>query len=156
MLIGHLPAGYILAPGAQRAGASRALFAGILIGSLAPDLDMLWFLFVDHGSIHHHDYITHRPLFWAIVLALGLVMRQGLVIGTGIGGFFHLCLDSIAGKVTWGWPVFDTPTTLVIVPATQSHWILSFLLHWTFAVELAVTAFAAWLFMRTRRRKETP
>ena len=33
----------------------------------------------------------------------------------------------------------------VDVPATHSNWVVSFLLHWTFGVELAVTAIAAWV-----------
>lgn len=156
MFIGHLPAGYLAAKSLQAAGARKAVFIGILVGSIAPDFDMLWFYLVDHGSTHHHDYLTHRPIVWACILALGLVFRKGLLIGFGLGGLFHLVLDSIAGKVTWGWPFFDTATTLVVVEATHDHWIKSFLSHWTFKVELVVVAVAIIVLVRSNFKGKSP
>ncbi len=43
--------------------------AAALIDALIPDLDMLYFHFVDFGSTHHHMFVTHWPLAW---LAIGL------------------------------------------------------------------------------------
>lgn len=110
---------------------------------------MLWFYLVDQGSTHHHDYVTHKPIVWAGILALGLGFRKALLMGIGLGGLFHLVLDSIAGKVTWGWPFFDAETTLVVVEATHDHWVKSFLSHWTFKVELFVVAVAIIVFVRS-------
>ena len=149
MFIGHLPAGYLLAKSPVVARASRTVFWGVLLGSVVPDLDMLLFYFVDQGSTHHHDYLTHRPILWAAVLLVGALFRAGFLIGLGAGGLFHLALDSIAGKVTWGWPFSDVSTTLVTVQATHDHWIKSFLAHWTFKVELVLVAVALIVFVRS-------
>ncbi len=154
MLIAHLPAGYLAAKGAKAAGVSQTVFWGILLGSIVPDFDMLWFHFVDHGNTHHHEYLTHRPLVWAVVLGVGLVFRQLFIVGIGVGAIFHLMLDSIAGKVTWGWPFFDQATTLVVVQPTHDHWVKSFLTHWTFKVEIAVVAFAVFVFIRSIFRRQ--
>lgn len=150
MIIGHLPAGFLAA---RAIGLTGAMFAGFVIGSVVPDLDMLWFYLVDHGGHHHHGYLTHRPFLWVAVLLGGLVLRRWAVFAFGLGALLHMLLDSIAGRINWGWPFFDAPMTLVIVPATQSHWLLSFIFHWTFAVELIVLALAVALFLRDRRRK---
>lgn len=154
MIIGHLPAGYLAAHGAKVLGASHAMFVGILLGSVAPDLDMLWFHFVDHESTHHHHYITHRPIIWASVLLLGLMLKQASILGVGIGGLLHVALDSIAGQIAWLWPFSSHLTTLVEVQPTHSHWILSFLAHWTFKVEIGIAILAALLFWRTNFRKD--
>ena len=63
MLTAHLPAGYVLARLARRP--ETGVMAAALAGSMVPDLDMLWFHFVDNGSIHHHRYWPHIPLIWA-------------------------------------------------------------------------------------------
>lgn len=150
MMVAHLPAGYLLAKATRTSG---WFFGGIIAGSILPDFDMLWFHFVDHGAVHHHDYVTHRPIVWAIVLLAGLLLRRPLLKGIGIGALFHLCLDSIAGKVTWGWPIWDHPTTLVVVPATHENWVYSFLYHWTFKVELAIVAVALIVLFASWRRR---
>ncbi|MBO9479025.1 metal-dependent hydrolase [Shimia sp. R11_0] len=149
MLIAHLPAGYLAAKGAQGAGASKAVFWGILLGSIAPDFDMLWFFFVDSQSTHHHDYLTHRPILWAGLLLFGLLLRRPFLIAVGCGALFHLMLDSIAGKVSWGWPFFEGATTLVTVQATQGHWIKSFMAHWTFKVECLIVLVAVAVYLRS-------
>lgn len=41
--------------------------AAAMLGSVVPDLDMVYFHFVDGGRTHHHAYVTHWPLFWAAV-----------------------------------------------------------------------------------------
>ena len=75
MIIGHWPAGYLAALGARRFWPAQGLFAGILIGAVLPDIDMLWFFLVDDKAHHHHSYLTHRPALWALLLAAGLFVR---------------------------------------------------------------------------------
>lgn len=151
MFIGHLPAGYILARGLRAKGVSVPFAAGVLAGSIAPDVDMIWWTLVD-SSVHHHMFITHRPIVWAAILLIGVLTRLRVVQGIGIGALLHMLLDSIAGAISWGWPVWTESHPLVVVPATQDHWVLSFLVHWTFAVELAVVAVAAFLVFRGWRK----
>lgn len=150
MLIGHLPAGYIAACASEKFVTSRAFFIATVIGAFIPDIDMLWFLFVDHGSVHHHEYLTHRPIVWICVLVLGLLLQKKLLLGLGFGGTLHMLIDTIAGAIVWGWPIASEPSTLVIVEATHDHWVKSFLWHWTFKVEVVVTLSALSLFVRRR------
>ncbi len=153
MILAHLPSGYLLGRGV---GATRGPVMGAaLIGAVLPDFDMLWFHLVDQGSTHHHRYWPHIPGFWLIaaVLTLPLIWRgcnptfcarlpfSSVAIG------IHLMLDSVGGGILWGWPFSDHLYSLVTVPATQSHWVLSFLLHWTMLAELAIIGAAAGLFL---------
>ena len=155
MFIGHLPAAYLALKPLQRHLPPQAFAAGLL-GSVLPDLDLICFYLVDNRATHHHEYITHRPILWAKVLLLGLLLRRfhhqsGTIIAMlAAGALIHLGLDSIAGAVTWGWPWWDHKTTLVHVPATHEHWIKSFLAHWTFKVELALCVLAAAVWWRSR------
>ena len=151
MIVGHLAAGYLAARGLAGIGAG-ALFGGVLIGSVLSDIDMLWFALVDQGRVQHHDDLTHRPVVWAGLLCVGLALRRASVTGVALGALLHLALVSIAVKIAWAWPVSDPATPLVIVPATQAHWLLSFIFHWTFAMELVLCALALGLFVRTRHR----
>lgn len=157
MLTAHLPSGYVLARGVPvRNG---WLMPVALTGAVFPDLDMLFFYFVDAGRIHHHRYWVHVPAFWGVIGALALPvlawwgwLQQGLVFLAAI--FLHLLLDTIGGGILWGAPFDDRLYSLVTVPATQDHWILSFLLHWTFVAELGIWGLAAYLWI-FRRRPET-
>ena len=152
MIVGHLPAGYLAGVLAQRAGAAPALAWGILVGAVLPDIDMLWFWFVDRGAVHHHTYLTHRPIVWALVAVAGLAFRSRAMVGVGLGGLLHMVLDSIAGAIAWGWPYTGASAPFVVVPATQSHWVLSFMSHWTFLLEIALVLVACAVFFTQRRR----
>ena len=156
MLIAHLPAGYLLArriapPLAAAPGDARRLMGLGLVGSVFPDIDMLYFHLVDRGQTLHHDYWTHIPAFWpaAMLAAAGLLWlararipwREGLVFLAGV--FLHLLLDTPAGGIAWGWPVDLHRVLLIEIPARFDWWVWSFVLHWTFLIELAVCAWAA-------------
>jgi inner membrane protein len=149
MLIAHLPAGYITA---RVVGVQAGWpLAAALLGSVLPDFDLFWFYLVDDRAVHHHRYWVHAPGFWAISAVVALVVLRGQARWTAIlffaAVFGHLVLDSIGGGIMWLWPFSDRLFSLIEVPATQSHWVLSFILHWSFAAELAVIGLALWLFM---------
>ena len=63
-------------------------------------------------------------------------------------------LDTIVGGVGWYYPFDDTLGYFIIVPATQPHWLLSFILHWTFTLELSIWALALVCWMRHWRTRE--
>jgi inner membrane protein len=137
VFLAHAPAGYLVSRlfGAERA---RALTIACIIGALFPDVDMLWFYFVDDARVHHHRYWIHVPLFWALVSPLLAWHRVGRAFLVGIAT--HLLLDTIAGDIQWLQPFSDRFVHLVTVPARPgAHWIVSFVLHWTFALEVVLT-----------------
>lgn len=157
MLTAHLPAGYLTA--CAFGNKNKTLLGAALVGSILPDFDMIWFHFIDHGAIHHHRYWVHAPFFWLVIAAISLPTlrfawpRQifpALVFFTAI--FVHLVLDSLAGSIMWLWPYDKTLYALIEVPPTRSHWILSFLTHWTMLAELAIWLAAISLFLRARQR----
>ena len=163
MFIAHLPAGYIgaclLERNAQKA-TRRRQFIAFMIGSVFPDLDMLYFYLVDQGRHLHHGYWTHLPVFWltalAIWLVVALVARSKAVAMVGIafvaGVFLHLLLDTPFGGISWLYPLSDHSYSLVTVPATRSWWVWSFVFHWTFLFEVAICVAAAVLYFVRRRR----
>lgn len=71
IFIAHLPAGYLLAKTIfSRTLGARAVMAAALLGSITPDLDLLYFYTLDAQQRHHHSYWTHYPAVWlALMLA---------------------------------------------------------------------------------------
>ncbi|MFC3180169.1 metal-dependent hydrolase [Cypionkella sinensis] len=155
MILAHLPSGYLLARGAgHRRG---VMLVAALVGAVLPDFDMLWFWFVDHSE-HHHRFWPHIPAVWAAVALITLPLARKLrpawyaPLAMGfVGVLLHLILDTWVGSVMWLWPYSDTFFQLFTVPATQSHWVLSFLLHWTVLAEVAIILAAAVVYFRTER-----
>lgn len=152
MITAHLPSGYITGRAFARAG--PALWAAVAAGIL-PDLDLIWFYFIDNRAFHHHHYWVHIPAFWAAIALVTFPflhwvkpgwMRPVLAFFAAI--FVHLCLDSIAGGVKWLWPVSNHLFHLITIPAQYSHWILNFILHPVFLLELAIWAAALFLWWR--------
>ncbi|KAF0812098.1 hypothetical protein IGB42_03375 [Andreprevotia sp. IGB-42] len=162
MIIGHLPAGYVLAKLSYRKFSGQIghyrwyMFWG-LFGAVAPDLDMFYFHLIDHRSTHHHRYFSHFPIFWLGLLSGALLLyantrtrsRLGIyaVLFT-VSGFIHLLLDSIVGDIWWLAPFIDRPFALATVPALYHPWWLNFLLHWSFGLELLLVAWAGYLWFK--------
>jgi hypothetical protein len=155
MITAHLPAGYLLA----RALPPRpGLVATVLAASVLPDLDLAWFYLVDDRAFHHHRYWVHVPGFWALVAVVVLPPLRlfaprlfPYAVAALAAILLHLVLDSVAGSIMWLWPFSDRLHALVEVPATRSHWVLSFLTHWTVLLELAIWAAAAAVLLGGRR-----
>jgi inner membrane protein len=164
MLIAHLPSGYLLGALAQKLAKSksRTIITAALFGSVAPDLDMLYFHLFDGRRTNHHDYFTHWPLFWlAVTLALvvtALVTRKmslPVVTAFSAGTLLHMVMDSVAAPIHWLMPFNTMTVELVTIPARYSNWIWSFVLHWTFLLEIGICLSAVGL-MLSRLRRATP
>lgn len=146
MFIAHLPFGYMLSRTWQ-AGSKvyRPHLAWGLLGSVFPDVDLLWRWFIN-SPVHHHRYWTHLPIFWLAVLMAGLVLckigkQPSIASALGLfvlNVFGHLLLDTNVGDIWWLYPVVDQSFHLFEVPHHYSPWWLNFVLHWTFAVELLI------------------
>ncbi|MDP1666177.1 MAG: metal-dependent hydrolase [Methylobacter sp.] len=158
MIIGHLPAGYIVSKllfpyfESRDAVLRPFLWAGIF-GAIAPDLDMVYFHLVDHRQHHHHTYFTHFPIVWASLLLLSFIwfnaarvkIRAGLAMIFSVNGLIHMLLDSVVGDIWWFAPFVDKAFAFFTVPALYKPWWLNFILHWSFAVELAIVLWAFYL-----------
>jgi inner membrane protein len=164
VFVGHLPAGYLVTRGRARShphtvGTSAASALARLAASVLPDLDLLWFYLVNARRHVHHSYLPHLPGFWLLVLAAlsailalrrpGRAAWLGLAV-LGANVLAHLLLDTIAGGIRWLWPMTDAEFVLVTVEPRYRPWYLNFLLHWTFALELALVGAAAWVWWRRR------
>jgi len=149
MITAHLPSGYVLARSLR---AKKWVVPAVMIGAILPDLDLIWFYFVDDRAIHHHRYWVHIPAFWAVIALITLPLTPGRYRPAAFGFFLallvHLCLDSIAGDIMWHWPFDDRFTHLITVPAVYDNWILNFVLHPVFALELLIWTIAIVLWVR--------
>jgi len=141
--------------------APLAAFGVGLAASVLPDVDIVWFYLVDGRQHPHHDYLFHAPLFWAAVCAVWWVggrwlgyARAGLYAGFAFAGLWlHMALDSFAAEIRWLWPFSDTRFEITRVPDQgYDWWVWNFVLHWTFAVELAICAAALALLIREFRQ----
>lgn len=156
VFIAHLPAAYLASrafPAEGPASLRRAMTVACLVGSVLPDVDLVWWWLVDHKRVHHHDYWTHLPLFWAIAALCVLAFeRHRVVLAFFVGVASHLVLDTFVGDIKWLLPFSDRYVHFVEVPARHDggHWAWSFVLHWTFLVELLITAAAVAWFARLR------
>ena len=159
MLIAHLPASWLLTRKMmQLPGLSfdhhfqRPLMTAGLVAGLLPDLDLLYFFLIDHRRHLHHDYLTHLPLFWTLLFVIAFAIctiarsrrlfNLSLVIYANL--MLHMLLDTVVGKIKWGWPLSDHAFYFFEVPARFTPWILNFVLHWTLGLELVLVALAVW------------
>jgi inner membrane protein len=153
MLIAHLPAGFILGTIMRdRPGSATGVMAAALIGSVFPDFDLFYFYLVDGGHVHHHAYVTHWPLFWIAsgLVAMPLVkwLRPQFFLAAMaffLAAMIHMALDTVASPIQWLMPFDVAKVELANVPARFDQWLLSFVFHWTFAIEIAICGFAGWL-----------
>ena len=91
---------------------------------------------------------------FALAATAGWRRTARSVLALLAGTWLHLALDTVAAPMFWAMPFAAAPIELIEVPARHGNWLLSFLLHWTFGLELMIWL-AAILFWRQRRQKQT-
>lgn len=161
MFIAHVPAGYVFSTTIaerlrQMPVSGFAIICAGCIGAIAPDIDMLWFYLVDERQTHHHKYFTHWPLVWLSLMLASAFWHRAvrtskagfLTLVFSAGTLLHLILDSFVGDVWWFAPFVDRPFAVFTVPAAFKPWWLSFILHWSFAVELSICLWALLIYRR--------
>ena len=110
MFLAHMPAGYmvsklLLSQFHLDSSKTKWLLILGLLGSIFPDLDMLYFYLIDNRQHGHHSYWTHIPIYWlgllgfcyliaAIFKSRFLVTAATVFIGCIL---LHLFLDSFTG-----------------------------------------------------------
>lgn len=68
----------------------------------------------------------------------------------GLSTVVHLMLDTIVGEIWWLAPFVDKPYSLFHVPTRFKPWWLSFILHWSMLLEIAVIVGAVVCWRRRR------
>jgi len=148
MIIAHLPAGYLMVKalsGKFRPDQSAGLWFCGLAASVLPDIDILLF-YLEGGVRNHRYYPTHWPLFWlglfaVSVLALLILKKKEAIVYPVValaGVALHLSLDLIAGPVFYAAPFSYERIQLIRVPALYSWWVMNYVRHWIFQVELMI------------------
>lgn len=146
MFIAHIPIGLALGRMIARRRLSLPVTAAATFGAIFPDLDLIRFYLFDNHQRHHHDYWTHIPGVWVLIMlgwfGLSKILKRPigiLPLVFLITVFSHLIFDTMAGAIEWLWPLSDRGFSIVTVPASHAKWYLSFLTHWTFAVEIIIS-----------------
>lgn len=161
MFIAHIPSGYIMSLALLKimrhipVSSATLVVVGIL-GAMIPDLDLAYFYLIDNRQTHHHRYASHWPLLWIALLVISALWlcwgRRGkaafLSLVFALGGLLHIILDTVVGDIWWFAPFVDQPYALFTVPARFEPWWLNFMLHWSFAVELALCLWALVLYRK--------
>ncbi|NCO05362.1 MAG: metal-dependent hydrolase [Candidatus Magasanikbacteria bacterium] len=159
MFIGHIPSGYILSTTLQKRFFTQSYLFWGLLGSVFPDIDILYFYLIDDQQHLHHSYWIHVPFYWMIITAVTLSIfflrrRFDYIIAAVFffsTVFLHLILDTLVGKIAWFFPFTDRAVSLFEVPAVYSFWIYNFIFHWTFLFEIAAIVWALILFMKHKK-----
>ena len=124
-----------------------------------PDLGLIYFYLFDR-SVIHRQFFPHLPIVMALAFLVTLPlyrmsffkkMRIYYVLFF-INWLIHLALDTFTERIFWLYPLSNHAFQLIEVPAAFSHWIISFVLHWSFVVELSISTFALILFLKARKR----
>ncbi|VAW81627.1 hypothetical protein MNBD_GAMMA12-707 [hydrothermal vent metagenome] len=167
MFIAHLPAAYLLTRAMIRR-ANRGLttrknrysnFSLLLIGLVAgvfPDLDLMYFYWVDGRQNNHHLYWTHVPVFWVLFAAAAVVFLKWinathylLYVWVFIFNIIlHLVLDTLVGGILWFFPLSMELIYLIKIPSVHAWWVANFLWHWTFLLELIIFYVAMLVYAR--------
>ena len=119
--IGYLSTKLALKYSSHQEMRNRAYFFGVL-GSVFPDIDLFWFYSLGQRAVHHHNYITHKPLAWLLIIIpvityLLVKKSKWSIVGICFFGnvMLHIITDTIVGNIHWLWPFVKGGTTLVVV-----------------------------------------
>ncbi|MGF7059513.1 metal-dependent hydrolase [Brassicibacter mesophilus] len=159
MLIAHAPAGYVVLRLFNKIKKENISYFkyGILF-SIWPDFDLLYFYLIDNKSSLHHFYFPHIPLFAFICCFLVIVLKKLKVDKRAINiyylflinWFIHLALDTVTGGINWLYPINNKLFVFIKIPANYQHWIISFVLHWSFLFEISIVIWAVILFLKRK------
>lgn len=154
MILAHLPAGYILG---RMLGQRRGkVMIAALLGSVLPDLELLYAFAFGTGPVGLARSWLHLPAFWLGVALVALAMctrywpaHRRLVWVFLAAILLHLMLDNLSDGVMWFWPLSDRMFRLVLLPPTPGSWLIQLVLHWSFLAEALIITLAFWLYRKS-------
>lgn len=145
MLIAHAPTGYIVSKTLNKKSKTNFVVFS-LIFSLWPDLDLFYYYFFDKAVAFHHTYFTHLPIvmFISFFITLPLTYISSLrnikpyYYLFFINWALHLVLDTFTGGILWLYPFSQYMFLFIKIPPISQNWIISFIFHWSFILELII------------------
>ena len=164
MFLAHVPAGYIISHICKKKFSKdvsyNKLLIASLLGSIAPDLDLIYFYTISERTQPHHAYFSHIPLFWLAVFILLFApniirfSKERLILSTLfiINVFGHLILDTVVGGIMWLSPLSSIYNRLFIIESRFDWWVLNYIISWTFLIELGIILVGLVLYVRNRER----
>ncbi|WP_332605099.1 metal-dependent hydrolase [Acinetobacter sp. ESBL14] len=164
MFIAHLPSGYLLAKFLRSKLknihiSKKSFFSIVIAGAVFPDIDLFYFYLFDDRSVHHHKYFLHWFSFWIPIFLISLMYSKWskytskkaylLMLFSG-GGLLHISLDTFVGDVWLFAPFIDKSYVFFEVTPRYQPWWLNFILHWSFIVEIMITALAVCIYQKSK------
>jgi hypothetical protein len=130
-----------------------------LFGSIAPDSDYCYLHLFDEQCLDHHYYITHYPIFWAILLAgsaLWLVSDKKsqapvLVFMFSLNGLIHMFLDIVPNKIFWFAPFSYRGFSVNALLKRVAPSIVEDHPSWSYTIEALIFMVAIYLFFGSRQ-----
>lgn len=130
-----------------------------LVCSVLPDIDLFYFYLIDHRQHPHHTYWTHIPLFWVLCTGFLFFMakaisnknRDSLWVILLLNTELHMVLDSVAGGIFWLYPFNHEYFRIFKVTARFDWWVLNYIFHWTFLLELLIITVAVFVYYQDRK-----
>lgn len=160
MLIAHAPVGYIIAKKTNKDFCkNRSYVISSIVFAVWPDFDLIYYYFFDETKTFHHLYFTHLPIVAAVSFLIGLPVLfakplakiKPYYILFYVNWTVHLILDTYTGGTAWLYPLNTEIYKLIKISANYASWVVSFMLHWSFLLELVIVLWAAIVFLRPRR-----
>ena len=160
MLIAHIPAGYITAKALGQE--KKSVIASSMFFSVWPDLGLIYFYFFDSRNTFHRHHFPHLPIVMAITFLITLPLYRAKFFEKAriyyvlffLNWLIHFVLDTFTEHIFWLYPFSNAGFRLIEIPANFNHWIISFVLHWSFAVEAAIVTVAVVLFVKARKQRQ--
>ena len=176
MLIAHAPAGYIISKFVSRKffKDNKFFITSGVFGSIACDLDIIYWEIIDKRAANHHEYWTHVPHDLLPLIPISIVLyflNRRLSIASAffaVGVYLHLILDTFLAGIKWHYPHSNKYTSLIepkevpeLITYNETFYTLKFLnfsydldgwvynlaMHWTFQVEIAIVIFSFFIFV---------
>ncbi|MBU2710008.1 metal-dependent hydrolase [Zooshikella harenae] len=164
MFIAHLPAGYLISKYwvskfNENKDNGKLLLAIGLFSSILPDLDLIYFYWIDNQLHSHHTYWSQIPVFWLglflVLLLISTVTQKQIIkhiiVIAASCIILHLILDTVVGDILWLYPFNNIPYALFHINPKYRWWVLNFFLHWSFLFEIGIILVAWQRFLNTRK-----
>ena len=129
-----------------------------VVCSVLPDFDLLYFYTIDNRQHLHHSYWTHIPIFWLFTTGLVYAVcrwvfkkRCGVIcLILLFNTWLHLVLDTVAGGIYWFYPFSDVNIQWMHITSRYDWWVLNYIIHWTFMLEICIMLAAVYTYRRDR------